>query len=274
MFNTMNIIQLKPKKLQIELRIANCKLLIANCKLNRVCEILRRILIEGLMNMRDLGGYDTCYNNSEVTCTIHSRFIRSDAPLAIKDSEAALLLKQHINTVIDLRNALEIEKRPCVFKDKAGFIYYHCPMFGDGRLPLSEAEVSNSYFEMVHEEKSVFKIMKTIAAAPEGVIFHCTAGKDRTGVIAALLLSLVGVSKKDILEDYQVTYTYIRKMVEELHSNTPDLPAFIGQSKIEYMENFLETFYKEYGTTEYYLLKINLTRYEIAKIKDKLTKKS
>jgi len=114
--------------------------------------------------------------------------------------------------------------------------------------------------------------MKIIADTKEdeGVLYHCTAGKDRTGVISAILLSLVGASQCDILADYQISYAYTIKLIRQLCKENPDFPAYIVEPRIEYMEKFLELFNEKYGSSEKYLLEIGLTDLEIEKLKKKL----
>ena len=71
--------------------------------------------------------------------------------------------------------------------------------------------------------------MKVIANTDGGVIFHCTAGKDRTGIVAALMLLLAGVVEEDIMADYMTTYAYIYKGIRIMHEEDPDLPAFVDR---------------------------------------------
>ena len=73
-------------------------------------------------------------------------------------------------------------------------------------------------------KKSMAQVFHAIAAAPEGaVLFHCALGKDRTGIVAAMLLSLAEVDRLDIIADYQISNTYLqpmfRTMVEDGNDN-------------------------------------------------------
>jgi protein-tyrosine phosphatase len=112
--------------------------------------------------------------------------------------------------------------------------------------------------------------MKLLTHAQNGVLYHCTAGKDRTGVISALLLSLVGVSSHDIISNYEISYSNLKPMIEKLHTQNPNLPPFIGHSKAVYMKMFLDLFYNRYCSPETYLTKIGLTKEEITTLKGKL----
>ena len=74
-------------------------------------------------------------------------------------------------------------------------------------------EVPLSYMEMADGTGQMAGALQAIAEAPQAVLFHCTAGKDRTGVVAALLLWLAGVSEEDILADYIVSGPYLQQML-------------------------------------------------------------
>lgn len=69
-------------------------------------------------------------------------------------------------------------------------------------------------------------------------MFHCTAGKDRTGVTAALLLLLAGVCKEDVIADYILTGPYLQKKMKALCKQYPEIPIHYLIPKAEYMETF------------------------------------
>ena len=96
------------------------------------------------------------------------------------------------------------------------------------------------------------------------------AGKDRTGCIAALLLALAGVDRLDILADYQVSELYIRPVIRWMRETRADLPAYVGSSKPEYLEDCLDRLEETYGSVAGYLRAIGLTETTLGKLKDKL----
>ena len=228
--------------------------------------MIRHLFSTSTLNTRDLGGYPTASGEH----TRYLRFLRSDAPINIKDSEVEFLISNNITTVIDLRSLEEIGVYPCFFSGKQGFDYHHCPLFGSGNIPTEENEIPGFYMDMLSNSDVIYSAMKTIADADGGVLYHCTAGKDRTGVISALLLSLVEVPLSDILADYQVSHTYIRPMIEMIREHRPALPAWVGRSNPEYMESFLSEFLKKHQSVQAYLRHIGLSDVEIGRIKLKL----
>lgn len=223
-------------------------------------------MLSKTMNTRDLGGYPT----TEGKYTAYKKFIRSDGLFEVSDQDIEMLLNNSINTVIDIRSDDEVVRKPCALRNVKEFEYYHYKIYGDGRIPTDERDVPFSYFEMIDEHRLMLPIMKTLSTAKGGVIYHCTAGKDRTGVISALLLSLAGVQQVDILADYIISHAYLDSMLKEFCKNNLDIPAYIITPKIEYMEKFLHMFYQKYNSAEEYLLRIGLDNNDVLNLKQKL----
>ena len=112
-------------------------------------------------------------------------------------------------------------------------------------------EVPLSYMEMADGTGQMAGALQAIAEAPQAVLFHCTAGKDRTGVVAALLLWLAGVSEEDILADYIVSGPYLQRMLRAYCEAHPG--AVVCPPQSAYMSSFLRLFAQRYGTPQRYL---------------------
>ena len=128
------------------------------------------------------------------------RYIRSDVPLCLTEEEIEWLLHNNITTLVDLRSAQELERKPCPLQNIEGFTYYHLPVAGGGDTPKSREHLHEVYRKMVDEQMDI--ILDTILNAASNVMYFCTAGKDRTGVVSALLLKRLGVSETVIVDDY------------------------------------------------------------------------
>lgn len=228
--------------------------------------MLRRIPLGKMNNLRDLGGYPA----GDGGTTVWERLLRGDVPTGFSEEDIDWLLERDITTVVDLRHDDETEYRPDELKFIPGFTYHHCNLAGGGLLPNSEADVAAGYFRMLDEKNGVAEALRAIAGAPGGVLFHCTAGKDRTGCIAALLLSLAGVSRADILADYQVSETYLASLLHRMRERAPELAAFLGRSKSEYMEGCLNLLTEKYGSVPEYLRSAGLTEAELERLRNKL----
>ncbi len=228
--------------------------------------MLRRIPLGEMMNLRDLGGYPLPDGGH----TAWRRFLRGDLPRGLREEDFQWLRDREITTVIDLRSGEEAARFPDPLAQAPGFSYHHVSMVGGERLPNLEKDVGRSYFEMLERRDAPAQVMRLIAQAPGGVLFHCMAGKDRTGCTAALLLRLGGVGRLDILADYQVTEVYIREMVRRMRRDRPEAPAFMGQSKVEYMEECLERLEEAHGSAEEYLRWLGLRAEELEALRNKL----
>lgn len=228
--------------------------------------MLRHIPLGNMYNLRDLGGYPA----SDRRETAWERFLRADNPMGLSEADIQWLLDRNVTTILDLRTVEETQRAPDQLASRSEFSYHHVPFVGIDKLPNLEADVGMAYFNALDQQVSVRTIMRIIAAAPGGVLYHCTAGKDRTGLVSVLLLSLVGVSQEDILADYQVSETYLAEIVRRIKTAMPNISAFIGNSKAEYMEDCLTRLRQKYGGVPQYLRAIGLTDAELAALRDRL----
>lgn len=128
------------------------------------------------------------------------RFIRSDCPENLTDEEVAWLLQNQVTTVVDLREKKEYEAIPCRLETEDGFTYYHMPVTGGGDTPKSPEDVVSVYLGMLDNQMD--RIIQTIMDAKSNVLYFCGAGKDRTGVVSAVLLKKLGFDDQTIVDDY------------------------------------------------------------------------
>ncbi|MCI7472655.1 MAG: tyrosine-protein phosphatase [Clostridiales bacterium] len=226
----------------------------------------RRIVLGKMLNLRDLGGYPT----AEGKTTRWGTLLRGDNPAGLSDADVGQLLERNITTIIDLRSPAERDFLPDELANRPGFSYHFIPMSGGEKLPNEEELIGLGYFRTLERKDTIRSVLETIADAPGGVLFHCMAGKDRTGCIAALLLTLAGVDRLDILADYQVSQTYIRPVIRWMRETRSDLPAYVGLSKPEYLEDCLERLEGAYGSVTDYLRAIGLTQPVLERLKSKL----
>lgn len=214
--------------------------------------------------MRDLGNYPTKSGGY----TKNGTFYRSDLPKNMDDEEIKKILKLNISTVIDLRTEEEVNRKPNSLNIK-NIDYYNVSLLGD-KCPEFEKDIPIGYMNILSNNETMRKTFKIILNAKGSVLFNCTAGKDRTGVVAMLLLKLADVYDEDILVDYQISYTYLKEDIRKMHKDNPDLPAFLGESKMEYMEETLEMFNNKYVNIIDYFTNLGFSLDEILKIKSKL----
>ena len=227
---------------------------------------MRRIVCKNVKNLRDLGGYLTKENK----VTKFNSIYRSDLPKDMSDEEINYLLYNKLTTVIDLRKEDEVDRKSnCLNISEIN--YYNISLLGD-KCPNEEKDIPKGYMDILGNINTMNKVFSIIKDAKGSILFNCSAGKDRTGVVAMLLLLLAGVYDDDIIADYQVSYTYIRENIRKMHKDNPDLPAFLGGSKLEYMEETLKMFYDKYKNINNYFKYLGFNEKEIKKIKSKLVR--
>ncbi|WP_158591832.1 tyrosine-protein phosphatase [Oceanobacillus halophilus] len=227
-----------------------------NAKLNWV-----RLPIDNLENCRELGGYETKYGQQ----TKWHSFLRSSDLSGIEEKDIRFLKEYGVNTVIDLRRKNEIVKAKNPLSDTDFVDYHNIPFITDTISDITkyygkdqELTVSEFYIQLLNQKDSVKQIFETIHFAKEGcILFHCRVGKDRTGVLALLLLGLAGVRKKDIIANYEVSYSKLESLHDFKQEDT-SLPLSFLYSNREYMMTAYEFIKNNYGTFEDYLLSTNL----------------
>ncbi len=229
--------------------------------------MIRRLPLHGTDNTRDLGGYPVPGGY-----TVWGRTFRSDAPVNLTSEDVELLRELGITTHIDLRTREEVERRPSAVSNLPGFRYHHVDLCACMQMmPDSEEGVAISYFEMTQQAEPMARIFRIIAGAEGGLLFHCAAGKDRTGVVAAILLMLAGAERQELWADYILTAAYMREPVLKFLKEDPDIPAYIVTPRIEYIEAFLNRFQAAYVSAEAYLRSIGISAEEIKSITQRLT---
>lgn len=176
--------------------------------------------------------------NTRALPTGDMRFIRSDVPRNITDDEVGWLRENNIRTVVDLRGDMEHENDPCRLKNEKGFTYYHIPVAGNGDMPETPEEVPGIYLKMLDENMD--KIIDIIMHAGSGVLYFCNAGKDRTGVVSAIILKRLGYSDRTIIDDYMKTRDNLTEFLKEYVDEHPGVDIEVITPHEEYMEKFLQ----------------------------------
>ena len=176
---------------------------------------LRHLDLEGAHNVRDLGGYETVDGRR----TSWKTFLRSDGMHLLTAGDQEKLIEYGVRTVIDLRRTEEVRAAPNVFADSGRVAYVRHNLTGDDwrsnasdSIPdLDQAHrMAFNYVRNLDTRQASFREALATLASPEALpaMFHCTAGKDRTGMIAALILANAGVADDAIVEDYALSGRY------------------------------------------------------------------
>jgi protein-tyrosine phosphatase len=169
------------------------------------------LVIDGLVNLRDLGGLPTESGRT----TQPGRLLRSESPHTLSESGLRALVELGIGAVVDLRTASERERTPSPLVG-AGVHTCYAPIFTDDEdYPDHLATAGEVYCWWLRERShGIALAMRAIADAPSApILVHCHAGKDRTGVVVALVLRLAGVSIDAIADDYAISGVQLAEML-------------------------------------------------------------
>lgn len=175
----------------------------------------RELRLEIAYNVRHLGGYATVDGGQT-----NDEIIRSASLHRLTDSAFAELTDRRVRTIVDFRSEAERERDVTPDVARFGIRKVLAPVWDKDASPPGMANEFPGYAAVypLFLEAGTFAyrtLFETIADAEGAVLFHCAAGKDRTGIAAALLLEVAGVPDDQILEDYSRSAALLRPVLEE-----------------------------------------------------------
>ncbi|WP_438871062.1 tyrosine-protein phosphatase [Paractinoplanes durhamensis] len=228
-------------------------------------------------NFRDVGGYAGLDGRT----VQWRRLFRSDALHRIGEEDAAAFASLGVRTVIDLRRPFEIERYGRVAEryglDYRNLVLQHVDWeeIDHPDDVVHERWLADRYLNFAEDGQEALLASLRIIADPSRapVIVHCMAGKDRTGTVCALTLSLLGVSDEDIAADYALTTSSMKRLTDYLLENHPS--AVLGNEHMfdsppGAMLMFLSDLREMHGSVEEYVRDIGLLGKEISSLRGHL----
>ncbi len=219
----------------------------------------RLITLEGAYNLRDVGGYKTRQGSTVKWGMMY----RGGELHTLTPGDVKIMESRNIRTIIDFRSDHERAEYPDAaiptvvnqveLPINAGNMIemQNLPVINDGREIMKElgrllvrysTDVYTAFFEVLSDKKN----------AP--VLFHCSAGKDRTGFGAALFLAALGVDRETIIEDYMLSAEYLQGKYDDIIAADPFMAPMMTV-RPEYLEASLGVVDTEFGGMETYLKK-------------------
>jgi protein-tyrosine phosphatase len=254
---------------------------------------IRRLPLEGAKNFRDLGGYRT----SDGHYVRWGLVYRSNHLVNLTASDSEYLNRLRIRLVCDVRSDGERTRAPDHWTGSAPEFFFvpigsnliTSPTADDlkrrvGTINSGTKESIRTYDYAIEDAGQYAKILRRVAVGDLPVVEHCTAGKDRTGVYSAILLTALGVPRGTVVQDYVQSNEYLLAR-DTIESTTADLQRAFGlaeppdiftvrtimTSRPETMEATLDKIDKTYGSFDNYLRDaVKLSDSELAMIRQRL----
>ena len=251
----------------------------------------RRIIpLEGGRNFRDLGGYPTHDGRS----VKWGKLFRSGSMSSLTPADYDRLSKLSIKTICDLRTIDERQVEPNKWYQVANITYWardYGDSFGELRKLMASAlstpeaarvAMIDGYRQLPFEQAPTYKeLFSRLAAGEVPLVFNCSAGKDRAGTAAALILSALGVPRETVVEDYLLTDQIVdfesvfveraHKRNSSLMNQSPEIVATILRSDATYLHAALDAVDKKHGSVAAYLQDVlGITEIELSAIRQSL----
>ncbi len=221
----------------------------------------RHIPLNGASNFRDLGGYV----GHEGRTVQWRKIFRSDHLASLDEQDVGQLKTLGIARSFDFRGVQESQAQsyawPGIERHSLSIeptvVQRLQAQHLTGR-PLSEADaldaMQTTYREFVKSDSHRFaELFEHLLAKPDPLLFHCTAGKDRTGLAAALILSALGVSEQDIWQDYLLTNQLYKRNHTGATTLSPEVLKIVWQVQESFLKASLEVIQQDHGGMHNYL---------------------
>ena len=226
----------------------------------------RTLSWDGCVNVRDLGGHPT----RDGRTTRFGAIVRADSVRLLSDAGWAALLDYGVSRIVDLRFRLDLEADPPreldvdvvhvpLLPEPAAPEWLEIDAVGDA-APDAEQATRDVYLEFLERRRPQFgAAVAAVAEAPEGtVVVHCLGGRDRTGLVVALLLRLAGVGLDDIAADYGESHRNLvertREWIDEAEDEAErERRLRLARTPPRAMVGVLEELERRYGSVRGYL---------------------
>ena len=226
----------------------------------------KNIYAFGFQNCRDLGGMTTI----DEKITKFGYFYRADMPTRATPEDILELKEKNITLCLDVRHLSSTVEKPSIFKDVNDLEYEIIGYTDENNLKIAErvnscdfdsSEWERIFIDVLEKERSwIKKIFDKFANNEGGIIFHCTLGRDRTGLLSMLLLMLCGVKDNEIIADYVISNIYCS---DEAYKQKREVSPITIEKTMKYIK-------EKYFAIENYLFSCGISLQDMERIRRKL----
>lgn len=221
----------------------------------------RVLPLEGATNFRDLGGYMGHGGRRVRWGLLH----RSDHLGNLSAADQALLTQRGLAAVLDFRGVHEAAEMPCAMRGvkhhaltiEPSVVQNMNSLVATGRElngALTHELMCRLYRDLINEQSHRYtSFFAHVLQAPGPLVFHCTAGKDRTGVAAALLLAALGVAREVIEQDFLLTNQFFKPRFENRNDLPQEVLAVLWSVRLDFLHAAFDAIDKDHGGMPRYL---------------------
>lgn len=242
----------------------------------------RLVRLDAVHNFRDMGGYPTLDGHT----TRWRRLFRADGLYRLTPADLDVVRELGLNTVVDLRTFAELDERGTFPVADHPVAFHHVPIIDATWDPERASRATDpadflesAYLSMLDEgEENLAQAMTTLCVPGSlPAVFHCAAGKDRTGLLAMMILGCLDVLPEYIIADYALTAAGMERMREwaarefpELHARITSGPAIFSAAVPEAMRRMIDHVTQRYGSIREFALAVGVPLPAIAHLRDEL----
>ena len=244
----------------------------------------RVIRLDAVHNFRDLGGYPT----TDGRVTRWGRLYRADGLYRLSGSDLEVVRALGLQVVIDLRTDEEIHLHSRFPFEFHPVQYHHLSVMDTTWVELPEIEITGrrpeeflewAYLDMLRTAGDRFAMALDHLAEPGNLpaVFHCAAGKDRTGVLALLVLGALGVQHEYIVADYALTADGMERMREWARRESPEIlermaehPVAFNEALPDAMHAVITAIVERHGSLRDFVLHLGVPAESLARLEAEL----
>lgn len=241
----------------------------------------RHVALQTAHNFRDIGGYPT----TDGRVTKWGVAYRADALYSLTDPDWAALQARNLRHVVDLRSEMELETRGRFRPDLDGVTVHHFPVLDVPWADADTPDVDTAYEFLMWAYPAMIEqgghrlaaAAETVAMVDDPIVFHCAAGKDRTGLVAMLILGSLGVPDEVIVADFELSNDGLARLRKWAESHDSNLMTRLGNAPAAFLDadgralaDLMTTWKAEHGSIRNFARHLGVSEAALSRLETRL----